>query len=174
MFLLIEIQRLSIATLRRNFNTTLVFINRYGKTELTYLLPHFNTTLVFINRKMKYKVGDKVRDFNTTLVFINQKRKELSKEYQQKFQYNSCFYLSMSSHRLAQQLINFNTTLVFIYQETYSGNEIKNGDFNTTLVFIYRNLCSFIESQCVISIQLLFLFIQRISAIPYFHYSHFP
>ena len=156
---------------------------------------NFNTTLVFIYREEEIWQDRATWDFNTTLVFIYPIKWLQRKLNQLWFQYNSCFYLSWSSDQLLPILdisiqllflfiaarllcslrrVYFNTTLVFIYQRKRQQRCFRSSNFNTTLVFIYRSGSKRSRGKSGISIQLLFLFIQRISAIPYFHYSHFP
>ena len=71
-------------------------------------------------------------------------------------------------------LYNFNTSNVFIYHMAEWTGYPPEDNFNTSNVFIYLKNESVRHMQVVISIHLMFLFIQRISAILYFHYSHFP
>ena len=131
------------------------------------------TTHVFIYRGERSAQRD-VHRILIQLLFLFILNKNGTKNFLKTFQYNSCFYLSsccrmdVSIHKL----ISIQLLFLFILNSAINNGSLAN--FNTTLVFIYPETCRYPIEKDGISIQLLFLFIQRISAIPYFHYSHFP
>ena len=155
------------------FNTTLVIVYPPSILNKIEYVHYFNTTLVIVYRHFSPWHSDSSRiSIQLLLLFI--KCKHWVKYYNSKFQYNSCYCLSVNRG------YDFARLLVFQYNSCYclSKSEFMITShttyFNTTLVIVYLSGAVKPQNVYFISIQLLLLFIQRISAILYFHYSHFP
>ena len=124
---------------RWNFNTTLVFIYP-GASSFLFFPSLISIQLLFLFIiSMDKAVHTTQYYFNTTLVFV--------------YPYYDKQLGFFKDH--------FNTTLVFVYQDQSDQGRSRKWYFNTTLVFVYLHNTTCQRTVLLISIQLLFLFIEN-------------
>ena len=182
--------------MRRNFNTSHVTVYLCPPSSTGVNSPisiHLMLLFIFVRRRTyNYR-----KDFNTSHVTVYHVATLISVRFY-RFQYISCYCLSLSQTFLIHLQCNFNTSHVTVYRYDFfislSSHWHFNtshvtvyrrfiipppflaGDFNTSHVTVYRYTRSSPTSSNLISIHLMLLFIKYCSSLYitsiYFNTSH--